>query len=235
MAGTMISILPFTSGMHLNIRTAQVVNDKKVSDHHAILPTRNAATNAIKLSESERAILNLITIRMICAVSEPYIYEDQTITVRCADHVFKAKTRNTLQMGWKAPWATFRGSYGGIGTFEEEKVLPLPDELKEGSILRKVTPNIQEGTTTPPKHYTEDSILAAMENAGSAEMPENAERKGIGTPATRASILEKLVIDGLIERKGNGKTKHLIPTEKGASLIAVLPEQLQQESGTSRP
>lgn len=227
MAGTMVSILPFTSGMHLNIRTAQVVNDKKVSDHHAILPTRNAATNAIKLSESERAILNLITIRMICAVSEPYIYEDQTITVRCADHVFKAKARNTLQMGWKAPWATFRGSYGRIGTFEEEKVLPLPDELKEGSILRKVTPNIQEGTTTPPKHYTEDSILAAMENAGSAEMPENAERKGIGTPATRASILEKLVIDGLIERKGNGKTKHLIPTEKGASLIAVLPEQLQ--------
>ena len=227
LASTMVSILPFTSGMKLKIRASQAVNDKKVSDHHAILPTRNAATNAIKLSESERAILNMIIIRMICAVSEPYIYEDHVITVRCADHEFKARTRNTIQMGWKAPWATFKGSYGGIGTFEEEKMLPLPDELQPGSILRQIVPNVQEGTTTPPKHFTEDSILAAMENAGSAEMPENAERKGIGTPATRAAILEKLVVDGLIERKGKGKTKYLIPTEKGISLIAVLPEQLQ--------
>ena len=119
LASTMVSILPFTSGMKLKIKASQAVNDKKVSDHHAILPTRNAATNAIKLSESERAILNMIIIRMICAVSEPYIYEDHVITVRCADHEFKARTRNTIQMGWKAPWATFKGSYGGIGTFEE--------------------------------------------------------------------------------------------------------------------
>ena len=164
---------------------------------------------------------------MICAVSEPFIYDDLTITVRCADHIFKAKARNVLQMGWKAPWATFRGSCGNAGNFEEEKVLPLPEDLKAGSILRRITPSVQEGTTTPPRHYTEDSILAAMENAGNAEMPEDAERKGIGTPATRAAILEKLVIDGLVERKGNGKTKQLIPTEKGTSLIAVLPEQLQ--------
>lgn len=227
LVSSLASALPFTSTLKLNIRTAQTVNDKKVSDHHAILPTRNAANSTVKLSESERAILNLIIVRMICAVSEPYIYDDQTITVRCADHVFKTKAWNVLQMGWKAPWATFRGSCGSIGSFEEEKVLPLPDDLKAGSILRRITPSVQEGTTTPPRHYTEDSILAAMENAGNAEMPEDAERKGIGTPATRAAILEKLVIDGLVERKGNGKTKQLIPTEKGTSLIAVLPEQLQ--------
>ena len=191
------------------------------------MPTRNAASNAVKLSENERAILNLIIVRMICAVSEPFIYDDLTITVRCADHLFKAKSRNVLQMGWRAPWATFRGSCGSNGNFEEEKVLPLPDDLKAGSILRRITPSVQEGTTTPPRHYTEDSILAAMENAGNAEMPEDAERKGIGTPATRAAILEKLVIEGLVERKGNGKAKQLIPTEKGTSLIAVLPEQLQ--------
>ena len=227
LVSSLASALPFTSSLELKIRTAQTVNDKKVSDHHAILPTRNAASNAVKLSESERAILNLIIVRMICAVSEPFIYDDLTITVRCADHLFKAKARNVLQMGWKAPWATFRGSCGSTGNFEEENVLPLPEDLKAGSILRRITPSVQEGTTTPPRHYTEDSILAAMENAGNAEMPEDAERKGIGTPATRAAILEKLVIEGLVERKGNGKAKQLIPTEKGTSLIAVLPEQLQ--------
>ena len=219
--------LPFMSGMNLKLTFSQVINDKKVTDHHAIIPTRNAANPAIEVTENERLILNLISVRLICAVCEPYVYDDKIITVKCADHLFKARARNTVQVGWKAPWSTFRGACGSTGLFDEENILPLPEELKEGSILRKMKATVQEGTTTPPRHYTEDSILAAMENAGNSEMPDDAERKGIGTPATRAAILEKLVIDGLIERQGKGKTKHLIPTEKGTALIAVLPEQLQ--------
>ena len=219
--------LPFMSGLNLKLSFTQIINDKKVSDHHAIIPTRNAVNPVIEVTDNERLILNLIAVRLVCAVCEPYVYDDLIITVKCADHLFKARARNTVQVGWKAPWNTFRGGCGTAGIFDEENILPLSEDLKEGSILRKMKASVQEGTTTPPRHYTEDSILAAMENAGNSEMPEDAERKGIGTPATRAAILEKLVVDGLIERKGNGKTKHLIPTEKGASLIAVLPEQLQ--------
>ncbi|MBR3429399.1 MAG: DNA topoisomerase 3 [Clostridia bacterium] len=220
-------LLPCTNGLNLSINPAQIVNDKKVSDHHAIIPTRNAATPTVKLSDGERTILSLIMIRLICAVGDPCIYDDLTVTVKCSDHPFKAKAQNIVQMGWKIPWLTFRGSYDTSAHPDEEKVLPLPEDMKVGSIIHKVVPSVQEGTTTPPRRYTEDSILAAMESAGNAEMPDDAERKGIGTPATRAGILEKLVTDGLVERKGNGKTKHLVPTEKGTSLIAVLPEQLQ--------
>ena len=220
-------LLPCTNGLNLSVNPAQIVNDKKVSDHHAIIPTRNAATPTVKLSDGERTILSLIMIRLICAVGDPYIYDDLTVTVKCADHQFKSKAQNTIQMGWKIPWLTFRGSCGTSAHFDEKSDLPLPEDMKVGSIIHKVVSSVQEGTTTPPRHFTEDSILAAMESAGNAEMPDDAERKGIGTPATRAGILEKLVTDGLVERKGNGKTKHLVPTEKGTSLIAVLPEQLQ--------
>ena len=219
--------LPFMSGLKPQVNTAQVINDAKVSDHHAIIPTWKAAGANERLSDSERSLMTLIVVRMICALRDPCRYEDQTVTVSCGDHKFTARARSILQVGWKAAWSTFRGSFGNRGSFEDDNVPPLPSDLKEGSVLHGVKASVKEGTTIPPKHFTEASILSAMENAGSSDMPKDAERKGIGTPATRAGILEKLVDEGLIERKGSGKTKSLIPTEKGTSLIAVLPEQLQ--------
>ena len=227
LALSMYSALPFISGFQPRINVARVINNAKVSDHHAIIPTWKAAGDLTRLPAGEQSLLTLIAIRLICAVSDPCVYEDKTISVSCEDTVFTAKARNILQIGWKAVWNTYRGSIGNAGESEEEKVLPFPEDLTEGSVLRNVRATVREGVTTPPRHYTEASILAAMESAGNTDMPEDAERKGIGTPATRAGILEKLVSEGLIERKGSGKAKALIPTEKGASLIAVLPEQLQ--------
>jgi len=227
LVSALYAALPFTSGLTPQLNPSQVINDKKVSDHHAIIPTWKAASSYGKIPEGENALLTLIMVRTICALGDPCLCEDVAVRVVCADHPFSAKARKTLRMGWKAAWNTFRGGFGSKGSFEEDDAPPFPDNLKEGDILPAVKASVKEGTTMPPKHYTESSILAAMENAGSADMPEDAERKGIGTPATRAGILEKLISEGLVERKGNSKTKSLIPTEKGKSLIAVLPEQLQ--------
>ena len=210
LATSFYASLPFISGLRIQVNPSQVINDAKVSDHHAIIPTWKAAGANEKLPEHERILLTLIIVRMICALSPP-----------CS----RAKKIN--QMGWKAPWSTFRGGIGTKGSFDEEDMASIPEDLREGSVLPNVRASVKEGTTTPPKHFTEATILTAMENAGNAEMPDDAERKGIGTPATRAGILEKLVNEGFVERKGNGKAKSLIPTEKGVSLIAVLPEQLQ--------
>ena len=220
-------VLPFIAGLNLQMNTAQVINDAKVSDHHAIIPTWKAAEEMADLTESERSLLTLIAVRMICALDTPCFSEDKTITVSCGSFPFTAKARIVRQIGWKAAWSAFRGSFGIQGNPDEENLLPFPEDLKEGSVLRNVRASVKEGTTVPLKRFSEASILSAMENAGNADMPKDAERKGIGTPATRAGILEKLVDEGLIERKGKGKTKSLVPTEKGISLIAVLPEQLQ--------
>ena len=219
--------LPFISGLQLKMNTSQVINDAKVSDHHAIIPTWKAAEELSDLTESERSLLTLIAVKMICALDAPCFSEDKTITVSCGSYPFTAKARVVRQIGWKAAWNAFRGGMGIQGNLEEETPLPYPEDLREGSVLRNIKASVKEGTTAPPKRYTEASILSAMENAGNADMPKDAERKGIGTPATRAGILEKLVDEGLIERKGRGKTKNLVPTEKGISLTAVLPEQLQ--------
>ncbi len=220
-------ILPFVSGMNLNISASQVINDAKVSDHHAIIPTWKAAEEIAELAENERTLLTLIAVKLICALDAPCLSEDKTITVTCRSYPFTAKARVIRQIGWKAVWSAFRGGLGIQGNPDEENLLPFPEDLKEGSVLPNVRASVKAGTTVPPKRYTEASILSAMETAGSSDMPKDAERKGIGTPATRAGILEKLVDEKLVERKGNGKTKSLIPTEKGISLIAVLPEQLQ--------
>lgn len=222
-----IQSFPFTAGMKLPVNAAQVINDKKVSDHHAIIPTKSIAEYPGKVSEGELSVLTLIAVRLLCAVGDPYIYNEKKITVDCKGYDYFAKGRTTVQMGWKAPWNTFKGSCGQRGDFTDDAPeLPIA-ALEEGDYLGIAKTSIKEGTTTPPRRYTEDSLLAAMESAGNENMPEDAERKGIGTPATRAGILEKLVAEQLIMRKGTGKTKHLVPTPKGIALIAALPEQLQ--------
>lgn len=218
---------PYTAGLVLPVNTDQVIDDKKVSDHHAIIPTMAAADKRDQISAGESDILSLIAISLLCAVGEPYQYEETTVITECAGHLFTAKGRRTVRIGWKAPWNTFRGSVGPRGDFHEEADLAIPSDLHEGETYEPAAATLKEGTTSSPQRYTEDSILSAMENAGNGEMPEDAERRGIGTPATRASVLEKLVAEGLIERKGSGRAKHLVPTSKGCALIAVLPEQLQ--------
>ena len=197
------------------INPAQVCDSKKVSDHHAIIPTIVAGeTDLAALPAGEREVLLLICRQVLMAVSEACRYTETAVTLECGGHSFTAKGRTVTISGWK--------TY--LSQEQKDKTLP---ELVEGDRLTLADVNVKEGATTPPKHYTEDTLLSAMETAGVKDMPEDAERKGLGTPATRASILEKLVSAGLVERRKNKKTVNLIPSDGGVSLITVLPEQLQ--------
>ena len=197
------------------INPAQVCDSKKVSDHHAIIPTIVAGeTDLAALPAGEREVLLLICRQVLMAVSEACRDTETAVTLECGGHSFTAKGRTVTISGWK--------TY--LSQEQKDKTLP---ELVEGDRLTLADVNVKEGATTPPKHYTEDTLLSAMETAGVKDMPEDAERKGLGTPATRASILEKLVSAGLVERRKNKKTVNLIPSDGGVSLITVLPEQLQ--------
>ena len=153
--------------------------------------------------------------------------KNSTVTLECAGHPFTAKGRAILNPGWKELDSRYKASLKNKPETDQEteaKALPV---VSEGQSFEVIVPGIKEGKTTPPKHYTEDSLLAAMETAGAKDMPEDAERKGLGTPATRAGILEKLVSAGFVERKKSKKTVQLMPTHAAVSLITVLPEQLQ--------
>ncbi len=201
---------------------SQVINSNKVSDHHAILPTRELGKYPLdSLPQGEQEVLRLISMRLICAVEEVHQYAETVVTLICAGAEFTAKGKSVLQLGWKA----FEK-----GSTEESPVLP---ELLAGAVLPITDAKIKAGKTAPPKHFTEDLLLQAMETASAEEFPEGAERKGIGTPATRAGIIEKLVQKGFLERRGSGKVKNLIPTEKGKALITVTPEQIQSPSMTA--
>lgn len=231
--------LPFAAGLDLPVHPAQVINDAKVSDHHAIIPTQTMPhEHLLNLPMGERDIFTLITLRLLCAVGDAYCYDETTVTLDCEGHIFTAKGQAVRQMGWQIPQNTFRGSLGSRAEPREEQAYPIP-ELTEGQRICPVLASVKEGRTTPPKHYTEDSLLGAMETAGAEEMPEDVEWqtasvcKGLGTPATRAGIIEKLVKVGLVERKGDKKVKVLLPTAKGVALITVLPEQLQSPSMTA--
>ena len=212
------------------IQSKQVINDKKVSDHHAILPTRSMVkADLSSLPAGEASILRLIAARLLAAVGEPYRYAETTVQMECAGKVFTAKGKTVLADGWKA---AERAVLGDIAQKDKEKLEILP-EVQEQVALSILSAELKEGKTSPPKHYTEDTLLSAMESAGKENMPEEAERRGIGTPATRAAIIEKLVQKGFLTREGNGKTKNLIPTEKGRTLIAAMPEQLKSPAMTA--
>ena len=197
------------------VNAAQVCNSKKVSDHHAVIPTESAGKQDISaLPAGEREILKLVARQVLMAVGELYSYMETVVTIECGGQSFTAKGKTVLNEGWRAY----------ADSDKKEAVLP---PLTEGQVIDVFTPTIEEGKTKPPAHFTEDTLLSAMERAGAKEMPDDAERKGLGTPATRAGILEKLVSAGFVERKKNKKTVNLIPQEVGVSLITVLPEQLQ--------
>ena len=212
------------------IHAKQVINSKKIGDHHAILPTRSMAkADLSSLPAGEANVLRLIAARLLAAVGEPYRYAETTVQMECAGQVFTAKGKTVLAEGWKA---VERAVLGDTAQKNEEKLELLP-EVQEQETLPVLDAQLKEGKTSPPKPYTEDTLLSAMETAGKESMPEEAERRGIGTPATRAGIIEKLVKKGFLTREGSGKTKNLIPTEKGRALIAVMPEEIQSPAMTA--
>ena len=212
------------------IHTKQVINSKKVSDHHAILPTRSMAhADLSSLPEGEAHVLRLIAARLLAAVGEPYRYVETTVQMECAGKVFTAKGKTILAEGWKA---AERAVLGDTAEKDKEKLEILP-EVQGQETLPVLDAQLKEGKTSPPKHFTEDTLLSAMETAGKESMPEEAERRGIGTPATRAGIIEKLIKKGFLTREGSGKTKNLIPTEKGRALISVMPEEIQSPAMTA--
>ena len=217
--------LPFAADMELTCNAAQVINDKKVTDHHAVIPTRNLqGVDLTGLPVGEKAVLELVALRLLCAVAQPYTFAETAATVECAGAEFTTKGRTVKQPGWRALDAAYRAGLKNAEPATEDKALP---ELSEGQTLPLSGAAVKEGKTTPPKHFTEDTLLSAMETAGKDDMPEDAERKGLGTPATRAGILEKLVSTGFLERKKSKKTVQLLPSHDAVSLITVLPEQLQ--------
>ena len=225
--------MPFRKGIAISCDAAAVLNDKKVTDHHAIIPTRNIQEADLSaLPVGERAVLELVALRLLCAVAEPHTYAETAVMVECAGAEFSAKGRTVKQPGWRALDAAYRAGLKNAEPDKETEDKALPDggrlpELAEGQSLPVAGAAVKEGKTTPPKHYTEDTLLSAMETAGKDEMPEDAERKGLGTPATRAGILEKLVSTGFLERKKSKKQVQLLPSHDAVSLITVLPEQLQ--------
>ena len=212
------------------VHAKQVIHNQKVSDHHAILPTQSVAgADLSSLPVGEVSILRLIAARLLAAVGEPYRYAETTVQFECAGQTFTAKGKTVLDEGWKAVERVILGNAAEKG----EENLDVLTEVQDKETLPILDAQLKEGRTTPPKHFTEDTLLAAMESAGADSMPEEAERRGIGTPATRAATIEKLVQKGFLAREGGGKAKHLIPSEKGRTLIAAMPEQLKSPAMTA--
>ena len=195
------------------ILAQQICDSKKVSDHHAVIPT--VSDGNADLALGEREILKLAARGLLRAVSDAHRYAETIVTLDCGGYSFTAKGRTVLSPGWRAYDPEKR---------DKDNALP---ELTEGQTITVSAAAVKEGQTTPPKHYTEDTILNSMETAGAKDMPDDAERKGIGTPATRAAVLEKLVSSGFVERRKSKKVSTLIPSALGTALITVLPEALQ--------
>ena len=206
----------------------RVINNSKVTDHHAIIPTAEIQKQDLsKLSQGERDILILISQRLLCATGEKQRISETEIKVECAGEEFQAKGKMVMEMGWKSYEMEFRNRLKNKPKTEaKDEVLPL---VVEGDVLHGVTVTKTEHFTSPPKQYTEDTLLSAMETAGNEDFDGDTEKKGLGTPATRASMIEKLVSSKYLERKG----KQLIPTDAGINLVAVLPEKVKSAKMTA--
>ena len=217
--------LPFMEGAEFTPEVSRTLDSSKVSDHHAIIPTMELAkTDLAALPESERNILTLAGARLIFAAAEPHIFEAVTAVFSCADTEFTARGKMVLAGGWKDLERRYRATLKGKPDPEDadsdgENTLP---ELSEGQSFESPTAKVTEHFTTPPKPHNEATLLSAMERAGNEDTDPDAERRGLGTPATRAAVIEKLVKSGFAERKG----KQLIPTQNGAALVSVLPDML---------
>ena len=216
--------LPFMAGISFTPEVSRVLNSKKVSDHHAIIPTMELAkADLTALPESERNILTLAGARLLMATAEPYSFEAVTAVFSCADHEFTAKGKAVIAAGWKDMERLYRVTLKKKPDSDDENelVLDVPD-FTEGQTFENPAAKVTEHETTPPKPHNEASLLSAMERAGNEDTDPDAERRGLGTPATRAAVIEKLVKGGFIERKG----KQLLPTKDGTNLVCVLPDSL---------
>ena len=222
------SSILFEENMMFNPDIKRVLNSKKVTDHHAIIPTMEIAkADLAALPETERKILSLVANRLLCATGEKHLYETVKAELTCGGYTFATSGKSVLKNGWKDFEDTFKRSFKTMEDKEQEdKKLP---ELSKGQTFNGVQTKISEHYTTPPKHFTEDSLLSAMERAGSEDMGDDVERKGLGTPATRADIIEKLVKDGFVKRE----KKQMIPTENGIKLITVLPDVVKSPKLTA--
>ena len=205
----------------------RITNNAKVTDHHAIIPTVQLEKQDVSaLPQSEQKILNLVGMRLLCATGEKHTYAETQISLSCEGYEFKTKGKTVVQNGWKAIEELFKASLKAKEKDDPVKSLP---EVHEGDMLDGVSASVTEHFTTPPKQYTEDTLLSAMETAGNDQFDDDTEKKGLGTPATRAGIIEKLVKSGFAERKG----KSLIPTKDGCNLVCVLPEQITSPAMTA--
>lgn len=219
--------LPLFDGVAYTPNIDRISNNAKVTDHHAILPTVQVETLDIaELPESEQKILRLVATRLICATGEKHIYDETTLTISCEGSLFTAKGKTVVQDGWKGIERQFKATLKNKEKEEPEAVLP---EVTEGDIFQYVAASVSEHFTSPPNAFTEDTLLSAMETAGNEAFDDETEKKGLGTPATRAGIIEKLVKGGFAERKG----KTLVPTKDGLNLVCVLPEQITSPAMTA--
>lgn len=227
------------------LNTNRVIDSKKVSDHHAILPTENVYDVTFsELPEGEQKILSLLAARLLSALGNPCKYTEYHLEFTAADQTFKASAKTVIDPGWKNVEGWILGKRAEekdepenqdeektASGDESNKILEAlsadPDYFAEGRQMKIVDAAIHEGMTKPKPRYTESTLLSAMERAGAKETPDEAERKGLGTPATRAGIIEKLVRIGFVERSGSRKTKYLVPTHKGISLVTVMPEEIR--------
>ena len=225
LVGKMPVLLPFVDYGQLGHGIKRVINNAKVSDHHAILPTKEAVEKGIAdLPADKKNLMMLICQQLVQATGEAYLYEQTDITVKCQEHDFKARGKIPVQMGFKEVEKAFKHLYVKAEPVEgKEKETSIPAGYEEGMRLFPVKADKTTHYTSPPKPFNEDTLLAAMETAGNKEFDSETEKKGLGTPATRASIIEKLVSSGYAQRKG----KQILPSTEGKELVKVMPEYLK--------
>jgi DNA topoisomerase-3 len=234
----------YTKNMDINVKP--VINGEKISDHHAIIPTENVAEAVFTdIPIGEQKILGMITARLLSAVGKSCSVMEYHLELSCAGHFFKANARAIVDPGWRdiQNWILGKDKMDAgerdMQTEDSDKnsladiIKSHPDIFAEGRSLPIADPILKEGKTAPAKRYTEDTLLSSMERAGADNTPEEAERKGLGTSATRAEIIEKLIRIGFLERKGDKKTKYLVPTHKGITLITVIPEIIRSPDMTA--
>ena len=218
-------LLSFVDYGQLGHGIKRVINNAKVSDHHAILPTKEVVEKGIAdLPADKKNLMMLICQQLVHATGEEYLYEQTDITVKCQEHDFKARGKIPVQMGFKEVEKAFKQLCVKAEPVEEkEKETSIPAGYEEGMRLFSVKAEKTTHYTSPPKPFNEDTLLAAMETAGNKEFDSETEKKGLGTPATRASIIEKLVSSGYAQRKG----KQILPSTEGKELVKVMPEYLK--------
>ena len=228
LCSTVAGALSFMEGQPLPVNAAQVVDSSKVTDHHAVIPTAEiASADLAALPTGERNILYMIAVRLLCAVGEPHTYAETAVTLDCGGASFMTKGRTVAAAGWKGTEKAF------LSTLKQKAEEPAPSlpALSEGQRLEGADALLKQGTTSPPSRFTEDTLLSAMEHASAEDFAalESVERTGLGTPATRAATIEKLVKSGFVERK----KKQLLPTEKGLALSWAMPDQLKSAKLTA--